>query len=201
MEQTHAHPTHSVTMPNTHGFAHPVTNISEIGVTSGMLIAEFGSGSGHYTLAMLAALKGHGHVFAIDVQKDMLRKVQNEAQKKDLDKCLEIIWGDIEIKGGSKIAEKSLDMVLMSNVLFQLPDRKVAFVEAARILKPYARLVIIDWSESFNNMGPRKEDVVTAESAQYEAESVGFVLTRTFSAGAHHYGIIMSLGIPQTKIT
>lgn len=172
------------------GFAHPARNIDAIGVEKGMVIADFGAGSGHYTLQFAERLADTGRVYAIDVQSDLLRRIKNEALRRGL-KNIDIIAGDIEVRGGSKLAERSADLVLMSNVLFQLQDPAGALKEAWRILKPGGKLAIIDWSESFGGMGPRKQHVISKEKAIELSAASGFKLVNEFAAGAHHYGLLL----------
>ncbi|MDO8522165.1 MAG: methyltransferase domain-containing protein [bacterium] len=170
-------------------FAHPTRNVVGIGITPGMKIADFGSGSGAYTLAIAEALCGSGHVYAIDVQRDLLRKTKNEAARRGY-KNVEVIWGDLEYAGAAKIADGVLDMVLISNLLFQINEKDAVVREAFRILKIAGRLVIIDWSDSFGGIGPQEVDVVTKENAESLANSNGFGLVREFPTGSHHYGLI-----------
>src|SRR3989344_375429 len=181
-----------------HGFAHPRRNTAALGVESGMEVADFGSGSGVYVLHIAEALENFGHVYAIDVQRDLLQRTKNEAHRRGF-KNVEISWTDLEKPGSSKIADKKLDLVLISNLLFQLEDKMTPLREAWRILKPRGRLAIVYWSESFGGMGPIKQDVVTKEKALELAQEAGFELKREFSAGAHHYGLIFTL-VPQQKI-
>jgi len=173
----------------TANFAHPHTNVKALGIGPGMSVADFGSGSGHYVLAIAEALEGSGHVYAIDVQRDLLRRIHNEAMKRGI-KNVQILWGDLERPGGSKIADHHLDRVLISNLLFQVEDKSAVLQEAARVLRPHGRLAIIDWSESYGGMGPVKKDVVTKDAAQKLAVAHGFELDREFPAGAHHYGLL-----------
>ena len=62
-------------------FSDPVKNIEQCGIQTGMDIADFGAGSGHYTIAGSRALMATGRVYAIDVQKDLLAKLKNEATR------------------------------------------------------------------------------------------------------------------------
>jgi ubiquinone/menaquinone biosynthesis C-methylase UbiE len=185
----HKAPKHHGVHLHTEGFAHPVDNVEALGVDKNMRIADFGAGSGHYSLELAKRLDGTGHVYAIDVQQDLLRRIQNEANRLKL-KNIAIIWGDLENAGGSKIVDHHVDLVLMSNILFQIGDKSVIFEEAYRILKPSGRLAIIDWSESFRNMGPHPESVVTKVAAHNKAVECGFELLKEFPAGAHHYGLL-----------
>lgn len=187
MQQTaQQHKTH--TAP---GFAHPRRNVAVLGIEPGMSVADFGSGSGAYVLAIAERLEGVGRLFAIDVQRDLLRRIHTEAHRRGF-KNVQIIWADLEKEGSSKLASHSLDVVLISNLLFQLEDKRAPLVEAWRTLRPRGRLAILDWSNSFSGMGPVKHDVVQKEEAIALAENSGFELMREFEAGAHHYGLIFS---------
>jgi ubiquinone/menaquinone biosynthesis C-methylase UbiE len=120
------------------GFAHPGKNIAALGIEPGMMIADFGAGSGAYVLEIAKVLEKSGRVYAVDVQKDLLRRIHTEAKKRGIDQCVELIWGDLEAPGGSKIADDMVDLVLISNLLFQVPDKLALLREARRILKPMA---------------------------------------------------------------
>ncbi len=66
----------------TAGFAHPRRNIAALGVEPGMAVADFGSGSGIYVLHIAEALQNAGHVYAIDIQRDLLKRLKNEAHRR-----------------------------------------------------------------------------------------------------------------------
>ncbi len=171
----------------TASFAHPRRNIEILGIEPGMKVADFGAGSGAYVLLIAEALKGLGVVYAVDIQKDLLRRIKNEATKRSLD--IEIVWGDLE-DGGSKLADDSLDLVLISNLLFQVKRRERVIAEALRIVRPGGRVAVIDWSESYGGMGPHPDHVCTKETALTLAQGAGLMLAKEFNAGAHHYGLI-----------
>ena len=182
------------TPSKTADFAHPRRNVSVLGVEPGMLVADFGSGSGAYVLAIAERLEGAGHVYAIDVQKDLLRRISNEARQRGF-KNVEVIWADLEEPRASKLADGSMDLVLVSNLLFQVPNKVAIFVEAHRILKAKGRLAIIDWLDSppagGRGIGPIEEDIFKKETAVELAHKEGFELVKEFPAGAHHYGLIL----------
>jgi ubiquinone/menaquinone biosynthesis C-methylase UbiE len=181
-------------MPHTAGFAHPPRVVAMLQIEHGMSAADFGCGSGHYVWPIAEALGEHGTLFAIDVQKDLLRRVHNEAQRRGL-KNVKIIWADLEKPKASKIADRTLDMVLMSNVLFQLEDKHATLLEARRVLKPSGKLVVIDWSESSGGLGPHKNAVVTEQAARDLLQGSDFEVTDQFRAGTHHWGL---LALPRT---
>lgn len=172
------------------GFANPLQNVQKLGLTEGMQVADLGAGSGHYVTAMANLVGSTGRVYAVDVQKELLDNIQNEATKRGYNN-VEIVWGNLEKLGGAKIADNALDLALISNTLFQVEDKEVLLNEAWRILKPDATLAIIDWSESYGGMGPIATDVITKEKAVSLALAAGFTLVSEFEAGKNHYGIIL----------
>ncbi len=177
-----------MTALSTANFAHPAQNTTLLGVEPGMTVADFGAGSGHYILEIAERLANSGHVYAIDIQQDLLRRIKNDAHKKGYTN-VEIVWGDLESPNGSKIADGHADLVLVSNLLFQVSEKEAVLREAFRILRSAGRLAIIDWSDSFGGMGPQKKEVVKKEAAKEMAENVGFRFSEEFNAGAHHYGL------------
>ena len=179
-------------LPDTAGFAHPARNVAVLGVEPGMTVADFGSGSGAYVLAMAERMANSGTVYAIDIQKDLLRRIHNDAQKKGLN-IVHILWGDLERPQGSKLPDAACDIVLISNLLFQVEDKDALLAEAKRVLKSRGRLVIIDWSESFGGMGPIKSHVVNKDAALQITKGAGFGTHTEFDAGAHHYGLILKI--------
>lgn len=171
------------------GFSHPRRNVWALGIESGMHVADFGSGSGAHTISIAERLAGRGSIYAIDVQKDLLRRTLNDATRHGFNN-VEVIWADLEMPRASKIGDSMLDLVLVSNILFQVADKLALLAEARRVVKAAGRVSVIDWLASFNGLGPAEEEVVEREMAIELAQKVGLTLEKEFSAGAHHYGLI-----------
>lgn len=171
-------------------FAHPARNVAAFGIEPGMQVADFGAGSGAYVFAVADALIGSGRVYAVDVQKDLLRRIKNEADRRKL-KNVEVLWDDLETRSGSKIASGSIHLVIVSNLLFQVEMKKEVLLEVFRVLKKGGRLALIDWSDSFGGMGPIQKQVITKASALALAQASHFTLLREFPAGQHHYGLML----------
>ncbi len=170
-------------------FSDPKRNIEQCGIQPGMIIADLGAGSGFYTIEAGKALAGTGKVYAIDAQKDLLVRIKNNATKENLSN-VEVIWGDIEKMNGTNIADSTVNLALICNVLFQLEDKKTCLSELKRILIPGGRVLLVDWADSFGGIGPHIKNVITKESAEELFEGNGFAKEREISAGSHHYGFI-----------
>jgi ubiquinone/menaquinone biosynthesis C-methylase UbiE len=172
------------------GFTDPTRNLSQFGLSEGLRVADFGAGSGAYTMAAARLVGGSGRVYAVDVQKDLLTRIKNLAQYEGL-RNVEIMWGDVERPGGTKLGDQALDAVIISNLLFQLEDRDGCIAEVARVLKPRGRVLLVDWSDSFGNLGPRPQEVVPLRTARELFRRHAFTLEREIDAGEHHFGLVM----------
>lgn len=170
-------------------FISPKKNIAEFGIREGMSVADFGVGSGAYTRALSDKVGNKGKVYAIDIQKALLEKLESDLKEIGISN-VNYIWGDVEKVAGTKIADQSLDAVVISNILFQIENKDSLINEARRILKKDGRLLLIDWSESYNNMGPARERVVAKSQALELFTKQGFKIEKEISVGEHHYGII-----------
>ena len=83
-------------------FSDPRDNVKQFSLGPGNFVADFGAGSGFYTLAASDAVGPDGKVYAIDVQKDLLLKIKNLANSQHK-RNVDVIWADLEHVGGTKL--------------------------------------------------------------------------------------------------
>lgn len=175
----------------TQDFADPDKNVHEFGLRAGMKVADIGAGSGRYTKAMNRVIGTQGTVYAVEVQKDLLSKLETDMGVLGFHNIV-YLWGNCEKIGGTKIPDSTVDCALLSNILFQVDDHASALGEMFRIVKPGGRLVVIDWTDSFGGLGPQPKSVFSKGEALAKAHAAGFEFVRAFDAGAHHYGLIFT---------
>ena len=128
-------------------FVDPRKAIEALEIKPGMNIADIGCGVGHYTFAVAEKLEGKGKVYGVDVRKNVLDKVASEAKEKGL-LTVEVIWGDAEKEGGTRLADGSVDAVVASNIFFQVEDKEAFAKELSRILVSDGNLLVVDWINS-----------------------------------------------------
>ena len=167
-------------------FADPLKNLKALGLKEDNILADLGAGTGYYSVAA-GALVPRGKVYAVELQKDFLETIKNKVKEAHLGN-VEIIWGNVEKIGGTKIGDNIADVVIASNILFQVEDKDKFIEEIKRILKPKGRVLLIDWSES-SIMGATA--IIPKKNARLMFEKKGFVLEREIDAGDHHYGMIL----------
>ncbi len=168
-------------------FSDPASNLSKLGLNEGMRVVDLGAGSGFYTFEAARRVGGSGRVYSIDVVKDLLERIRSVGKSSGLNN-IEVIWGNFEKIGGTKIGEAMADRVIASNVLFQVGKTDEFVLEIKRILKPGGKVLVIDWSE-ISPLSPKT--IVTSNKAQMLFEKAGFKIDQTFNAGDHHYGLVL----------
>jgi len=169
-------------------FVNPSIVTSHFHLQQGDSIADFGAGSGHFMKPLAEAVGQSGVVYMCEIQKPLVEALGKQAQSLRLSN-VRVMWGDIEVLGGTKIPDSTLNAALLSNTFFQVTHKTELLKEISRTLRPGGKFIFIDWADSFRGLGPRSEEVVTETEAKVYAEAAGFTYERSFPAGEHHYGI------------
>lgn len=173
-------------------FTDPVKNLKAFGLREDNIVADLGAGTGYYTLA-LGPIVSRGKVYAVEITKDFLTTIKSKIDEAHLSN-IEILWGNVEKKGGTQIGDSIVDACIASNILFQVEDKTNFIEEIKRILKPMGRVMVIDWSvDSGDSSLINPKGALSKEKALEMFQSKGFVLEREIDAGAHHYGIILNV--------
>ncbi len=175
--------------PSTGAFLYPEQIVKSFDLEPGDHVADFGAGHGYFTIPMAKTVGGDGKVYALDIQKPTLEAIKARAKPEHLFN-IETIWTDLDLPRGSKLRDRFIDFVLISNILFQSENRKNILEEAQRILREGGRMALVEWDPSQTRLGPPAQDRVSKETTRELAEQAGFTLIKEFEAGAYHYGLL-----------
>jgi len=167
-------------------FSDPASNLARFGLEDGQKVVDLGAGSGFYTLEAAKRVGASGRVYAVDVQKDLLERLRSMGAHQGLHN-IEIVWGNVEKIGGTKLREAIADRIIASNILFQIEKPDEFALEVKRLLKPGGKLLVIDWTE-ISVLGPK--NFFPSMKAQLLFEKSGFKMETSFNAGDHHYGLV-----------
>ena len=168
-------------------FLTPENLIKELYLKSGSYVADIGCGSGAYIFSLSRAVGDIGQVYAIDVNREMTNSLNLRLEKSGI-KNVDVIWADVEKE--IHIENYSLDAVVMSNVLFQLENIDKALENVTKILKPEGELLVVDWSDSHGNIGPKPDHVIKEDKAEEYVKKHGFRIVKRLPAGKYHYAFI-----------
>ncbi len=174
------------------GLMNPEEVIKEIDIKSGMIVADFGCGAGYFTIPIAKLVKNSGKVFAVDVLKSALGSVISKAKLFGL-LNIETLRANVEIVGGSKIKDGSVDLVILANILFQCNDYDSVINEAKRITRENGKIVIIDWIPDKVPLGPKFERCLSEEDVKKLSIRNGLKIIKKLNTNSRHYGMIFSV--------
>src|SRR3989344_263945 len=152
------------------GFLNPEEVLKNLNLKEDMVACDFGSGSGGWVLPLARTLT-EGKIYAIDILEEPLSALKGKAEIFKIQN-IETIRSDVEKKRGSTIKDNEVDLVFMTNLLFEVEDKKGVLVEGKRILKKGGRI------------SPDEiKDIVKKLDLKIENE---------FKAGDYHWGLILA---------
>lgn len=170
-------------------FIKPEAIAKVLEILPGMKVADFGAGAGFYAVPIAKKVGAGGKVYAMDIRKEALELIRSKSRELRL-LNIETLRTDIEAKDGSHLKDRSLDLVVISNILFQVENKKSVAEEAFRILKPSGRVAVIEWDEDKKAFGPPLSHRVNRQEAEDFFLKTGFVFDKEIDAGENHYGLI-----------
>lgn len=125
-------------------FQPPDKLIQRSGIKEGMRVLDLGCGSGAFTTFVARAVGAKGKVYALDIQSDMLKQLENKLSKpenRDIKNVKLIESSAYELP----FDDNFLDVVYMVTVLPEIPDRNKALQQVKRVLKPGGFLAVTEW--------------------------------------------------------
>ncbi|MEK7103404.1 MAG: methyltransferase domain-containing protein [Patescibacteria group bacterium] len=168
----------------------PLMIISRLDIHDGDIVADLGcGGSGHFVGPLAKAVGLKGKVYAVDIQKNVLKVVEGKMKQEHIVNVIPV-WSDLERGGIVEIPPESCDLAILINILFQNTKHDRIVQEASRMIKSVGRLMVIDWKTSGSPFGPPSDRRVSPQRVKDIAQELHLSLLDEFDAGPYHYGLI-----------
>lgn len=159
-------------------FLNPESIVDEWDIRPGEIIADFGAGSGFFSVALAKRVGHSGKIYALDIRPEAVEAVRSKAKFYHLHN-IEPARANLEAHRGSALKNDTIDKVIISNILFQAENKNNIAEEAYRILRPGGLAIVIEW-----------KDKVDIDEVEKIFKLMGFSFLKKFGAGSHHYGLI-----------
>lgn len=168
----------------------PSVVLTAMGLDVGMTMADVGAGPGYFTLPAAAWVGATGLVYAIDIEPEMLQRLEERLETNEVDnvRCLS------SQESGLPLPDDSVDRVLLANVLHEAVEPVTLLREIHRILKPAGKLAVVEWVAAETESGPPLADRLAADKARAYLAEAGFVDVADFEVGPTHYGLLAATG-------
>lgn len=152
----------------------PEEVIASLALPADAVVADIGAGTGYFTERFSRHLVT-GHVYATDVQHEMIERLQERVRERDLDNVTVLPVG-FDAPG---LPELCCDLVFFSSVYKEI-DGRVAYMRGVRsALRLGGRVAILEFRPGDEGAGPPADVRLSAEAIIVELAEAGFALVES----------------------
>jgi len=137
-----------------------------LGISPGKTVADIGAGSGWFTVRVARQVTPTGKVYAVDINPEAIRYVQERAKKEGLSNITTILGA----ADNPRLLPNSVDAVLLLKTYHEVSQPVELMQNLRGALRAGARVGIIDRNGNGENHGVQKKIVIR------EVESAGYRL-------------------------
>jgi len=140
----------------------------------GMVVADIGAGTGRLSVQMLDRVRPDGQVWAVDVQPEMVAKLQALAKRTAGD-GFRVVQSSA---ASPKLPAGILDLAVMVDAYheFEFPREMLLALKGA--MKPTGQIVFVEYRANDPGVPIRALHTMTLDQIRREAEDVGLVFDR-----------------------
>jgi len=173
----------------------PGATLRRLGVAAGDALAEVGSGNGYFALPA-ARITAPAETYALDLDESLLGELDRLADRQGIDNVVPVHCDARDLAGA---LDGSVDVLLMANTFHGVDDPAEFVRQAAAVLDPGGRFVVVNWHDR-----PRAETTVDgdprgpptslrlspAETADVVTDAAAFSLADRHELLPYHYGVV-----------
>jgi ubiquinone/menaquinone biosynthesis C-methylase UbiE len=143
----------------------------------GMVLCDLGCGNGYWTLPMAREVGPEGAVYAVDIQREMLQKLRQRADRFEL-KNIRPVLGTID---DPKLPEDKIDLLLMVDVYHEFSHPQSMLWEIRRSLTPTGVVALLEYRKEDETVPIKLLHKMSKRQIMKEYQENGFKLVREYN--------------------
>jgi predicted methyltransferase len=151
----------------------PAEVIAAMGLKPGDMVGDIGAGSGFFSRRMAKAVAPGGKVHAVEIQPEMLAKLEELAKRDGVDNIVPVLGTETD----PKLPAGSLDWLILVDVYHEFQQPAPMLAKMLESLKPGGRVALIEYrllGDTARHI--REEHRMSVEQVRSEWEPAGFHL-------------------------
>jgi cyclopropane fatty-acyl-phospholipid synthase-like methyltransferase len=150
----------------------PERVVEALNLRPGEVVADIGAGTGYFSIR-LAKAPARPKVYAVDIEASMLEHIRRRAAHEGLDNV-----HAVQAAPERSNLPEPVDVVLIVNTYHHIPNRVAYFSALRGLMKPGARLAIVDFRKGAPS-GPPEEFRLEPDRISGELAKAGFSLDKS----------------------
>jgi ubiquinone/menaquinone biosynthesis C-methylase UbiE len=171
--------------PKRDAYQKPNDVVTALALQPGEIVADIGAGSGYFALRLAHHVGASGHVYAVDVSPDMVRRMNQRIRDAKL-----LNVSTILAPPNDPLLPQPVDRFLFVDVWHHIEDRPGYLALMKRLLKPGGQIVMIDFHKKDLPVGPPAAMKIAREDLVAEMEKGGFAVAREHAILPYQYFLI-----------
>ena len=152
-------------------------SFEQLRLVDGMTVCDLGCGNGYWTLPMARKIGKQGRVFAVDIQPEMLRKLQARAQKEKI-KNIKLVRGDVD---DPQLPPNEIDLLLMVDVYHEFSHPESMLWGIRRSLTDTGVVALLEYRQEDPDVPIKRLHKMSKHQIMKEYQKNGFKLVREYN--------------------
>jgi SAM-dependent methyltransferase len=136
-----------------------------LGLKAGMTVADIGAGTGFYTWRIAQRIAAGGMVYAVDVQREMLKALEQQMSRRGAVNIKLVLGSDAD----PKLPPASVDLALMVDVYHEFAQPYEMLAAIVRAVKPGGRIAFVEFRGDDPRVPIKPLHTMTEEQLRREA--------------------------------
>ena len=174
--------------PDRDVYQKPHEVIEALRLRSGEIVADIGAGSGYFALRLARHVGSSGHVYAVDVSPDMIRRLNERIHEAGL-----VNISTILASPDNPLLPRPADRFLFVNVWHHIEDRARYLALMKKMLKPGGQIVMIDFHKRDLPVGPPAAMKIAREDLLKQMQGHGFKIREEHTFLPYQYFVVFEI--------